>query len=322
MLNSDISVAGVPLAHPIYNAASPIAETKKDIYSLMYDPCNDWTAAVLTKTVTLKPRTGNYGTIYAQVSDNDVPLYSLNSIGLRNKGLPYYNRLADKAALNNGTQKPLFLSLEGASALSHPEISPVFSLLELNVSCPNTGTSAPADRLPDLYEFLRQYFEGEAHTACPIGLKIPFMGNPHRTRELCDIVWQFPQIRFLTAINSVSGGLDFDVCEGAGGREEAQGGTGMALSLTPKIQVQGDRHFGGVSGRAILPLALGTVAVLVEELAPKLDIVGCGGVYSDYDVYKFLHVGASAVQMYTGLTHSEKLPVTHQPQPASAFSAP
>ncbi len=58
------------------------------------------------------------------------------------------------------------------------------------------------------------------------------------------------------------------------------------------------RTFGGLSGPAILPIALRMVAE-VHRACPDIPLVGLGGIESGADVVRFLLAGASAVQVGT-----------------------
>ena len=58
------------------------------------------------------------------------------------------------------------------------------------------------------------------------------------------------------------------------------------------------RTFGGLSGPAILPIALRMV-VEVHRACPDLPLVGLGGIETGADVVRFLLAGASAVQVGT-----------------------
>ncbi len=58
------------------------------------------------------------------------------------------------------------------------------------------------------------------------------------------------------------------------------------------------RTFGGLSGPAIMPIALRMVYEIHRAL-PEIPLVGLGGIESGLDVVRFLLVGASAVQVGT-----------------------
>ncbi len=56
---------------------------------------------------------------------------------------------------------------------------------------------------------------------------------------------------------------------------------------------------GGIGGKALKLTALGMVHMLFKYLTNKVEIVGCGGIYSAKDVLDFVVCGATAVQIGT-----------------------
>ena len=75
-------------------------------------------------------------------------------------------------------------------------------------------------------------------------------------------------------------------------------GPGMFIdteSATPKLGIMGGA--GGVTGRAIFPIALNCVYKLAQTVS--IPIVGSGGIATADDVLQMLMAGASAVQLYT-----------------------
>jgi dihydroorotate dehydrogenase subfamily 1 len=89
---------------------------------------------------------------------------------------------------------------------------------------------------------------------------------------------------------------------------EAQGADAISItnSIGPGLDVQLETGrpvlgissgLGGLSGRAIFPIALACVAAVAENV--KIPVIGVGGISSYQDVLKMLMVGASAVQIYT-----------------------
>ena len=75
-------------------------------------------------------------------------------------------------------------------------------------------------------------------------------------------------------------------------------GPGMFIdteSATPKLGIMGGA--GGVTGRAIFPIALNCIYKLAQTVS--IPIVGSGGIATADDVLQMLMAGASAVQLYT-----------------------
>ena len=75
-------------------------------------------------------------------------------------------------------------------------------------------------------------------------------------------------------------------------------GPGMLIdtkTAKPKLGIKSGG--GGVTGKAIFPIALWCVHQLSETLS--IPVVGCGGIFTADDAIQMLMAGASAVQLYT-----------------------
>jgi len=73
-------------------------------------------------------------------------------------------------------------------------------------------------------------------------------------------------------------------------------GPGMLIdtkTAKPKLGIKSGG--GGVTGKAIFPIALWCVHQLSETLG--IPVVGCGGIFTADDVIQMLMAGASAVQL-------------------------
>lgn len=60
---------------------------------------------------------------------------------------------------------------------------------------------------------------------------------------------------------------------------------------------------GGLSGPPIKPLALRTLRKFYTLTSGKIPLIGCGGIMTADDALQFARNGASAVQLYTGMTY-------------------
>src|SRR5947208_3378077 len=81
MIDLTTSIGGIELKYPVYNASGPFTKEKSDLERLAI-ACS---GAVLSKTCTLEPRTGNVKP-RRKIKD----YCSLNSDGLDNYGVNYY----------------------------------------------------------------------------------------------------------------------------------------------------------------------------------------------------------------------------------------
>ena len=58
---------------------------------------------------------------------------------------------------------------------------------------------------------------------------------------------------------------------------------------------------GGISGKAVQDLADAMLAYIRRREGDRFVLIGCGGVFSAEDAYKKIRLGASLVQMITGM---------------------
>ena len=157
---------------------------------------------------------------------------------------------------------------------------------EINVSCPNIiGKEQLAYNLPQLEYFLDEVME--KHYNKPYGLKLPPFFDPVHIANLANLIKCYPNIKYLTCVNSIGNALDVNV--------ETNGGL-----IKPK------NGLGGLGGDYLLPVALSNVYQLKKAL-PHLDIIGCGGVKTGLDMYKHILVGATLVQVGTTLNREGPL---------------
>ena len=58
---------------------------------------------------------------------------------------------------------------------------------------------------------------------------------------------------------------------------------------------------GGISGKAVEELANKMIANIYKKTKGKYTIIGCGGVFSATDAYKKIRLGASLIELITGM---------------------
>jgi dihydroorotate dehydrogenase len=61
---------------------------------------------------------------------------------------------------------------------------------------------------------------------------------------------------------------------------------------------------GGMSGKVVDGLANELISHVYKKTAGRYVIVGCGGVFSAEDAYKKIRLGASLIQLITGMVYS------------------
>ncbi len=276
------TIGKLTLPHFIYNASGVWDTTTGQCIQLQD---TEYCGATITKSFTLNERTGNS---YPKYHFSD-PGFSINSNGLENLGLKHY--LYNVTPYN---EYPLFFSMADISTAANliTRIHNWFNSgketvgIELNLSCPNIGSPGAAYRADSLEEALRKIFESTGHIELTFGLKLPPYYLPEEFAAVGNVIGNFQkQIDFVTCINSIPNGLDFDIDNNV-----------------PVISPNGG--YGGIGGPALLPVGLANVnrfAQFFRENNIEVAVVGCGGIRSGADAYKYLLAGASAVQVGTHL---------------------
>ncbi|HGF8031008.1 dihydroorotate oxidase [Enterococcus faecium] len=267
-------------ANPLMNASGVHCMTTQELDELAHSEAG----AFITKSCTINERKGNPEPRYF-----DVPLGSINSMGLPNLGFSYYLEyaLAYEKVQENQNQ-PLFFSIAGMSVhenlemLEKIEKSGFNGITELNLSCPNVpGKPQLAYDFEATYETLKEVF---SIFSKPLGIKLPPYFDFAHFDQMADILNQFP-LTYVNAINSVGNGLYIDIEQ-------------EAVVIKPK------EGFGGIGGEYIKPTALANVRAFYTRLKPEIQIIGTGGIRTGQDAFEHLLCGASMLQIGTEL-HKE-----------------
>lgn len=267
------SVAGVALEHPVVNAAGT-AKSLDDVTRLARSPV----AAVTLGSITKAARDGNAGEVYASR-----PGYAVNALGMPNRGADFYRDvLPEMAGIVHEAGKPLIVSVAGFSPEENGELAHVAAdggcdLVELNLGCPNVWEDGEQKRIMSFDpELVVRSLEAAAGAGAPVGVKLSPLSDPVLLAEVAAAA-AGAGARFVVSCNTFPNGLALK----ADGR--------------PAVDV----GFGGVSGAAMKPVALGQVSQLRALLPDAVDLVGCGGVRSGQDVRDLLAVGAVATGLAT-----------------------
>ena len=266
---------GLALANPVMPASGTFSfgleEHGFDVQEL---------GAVVTKTVTLRPRAGS-----PQPRTAETPAGMLNAIGLQNPGV---NAVVSKMAPRWARWRvPVIVSILGASVEEYGQVASRLegvagvSGVEVNISSPNANRGGMEfGQEPDAAAAVTEAVV--RHTTLPVIVKL--------TPNVTDIV--------AVARAVVDAGAD-------------------ALCLINTLQAMAidartrrpviDRVFAGLSGPAIKPVALR----MVYQVANALDvpIIGCGGVTNGTDAVEFLQAGATAVQVGTATFVNPRAPL-------------
>ncbi|VTX74594.1 Dihydroorotate dehydrogenase A (fumarate) [Enterococcus hirae] len=264
-------------ANPFMNASGVHCMTTTELVELEQSNAG----AFITKSCTLNERAGNPEPRYF-----DVPLGSINSMGLPNRGFDYYLDYA----LNYEKQQtqPLFFSIAGMSAAENLEMltmiekSDFQGITELNLSCPNVpGKPQLAYDFEATEDLLQQVF---ARFTKPLGIKLPPYFDLAHFDQMAEILNQFP-LTYVNSINSIGNSLYIDTQK-------------EAVVIKPK------EGFGGLGGEYVKPTALANVRAFYTRLKPEIKIIGTGGIRNGQDAFEHLLCGATMLQIGTEL-HKE-----------------
>jgi dihydroorotate dehydrogenase len=152
-----------------------------------------------------------------------------------------------------------------------------FSYFELNISCPNLiGTISfyPPENLKQLLTALEAVQINK-----PVFIKMPITETDEATRAMLKIIEQFPFIKGV-----IFGNLWKD-------RESSDFNAEEIAKATK----------GNFSGKPTFERSNELIKLAYKEFGHRFVIIGCGGVFSAEDAYKKIRLGASLIQMITGM---------------------
>lgn len=157
-------------------------------------------------------------------------------------------------------------------------------MLELNFSCPHMTVEGAGAKVGQVHELVQRYTETvRSVTTLPLVAKmtpnITDMGVPAMHAKNGGA-------NGISAINTVRGlaGIDPD-------------------TWVPSLGVFGKGAISGISGPAVKPIGLRFIAELALEEQLGLPLSGIGGIETWVDALEYLLVGATTVQVTTGVIH-------------------
>lgn len=237
--------------------------------------------AIVTKTLTLKPRQGNLAPRTCETTGG-----LLNSIGLENPGLAIFIR--DKLPFLKKTGVPIIISVaseekpeEFLELVAQLNIIEEVAAIELNISCPNVQ-----------------------------GRENLIAQDPAATYKIVREVRSVTDKTIITKLspNVTSIGDIAQAAEDAGSDAVALINTLSAMSIDidkrrPKIAA----GIAGLSGPAIRPIAVKMVWEVFNKV--KIPIIGMGGIMDTSSALEFIIAGASAVSIGTANFINPKISV-------------
>ena len=253
----EVDVSGLRLRNPIMLASGILGSCVGSLNRIAKHA-----GAVVTKSVGLRGRKG-----YSNPCVTILECGFLNAVGLASPPALDFARELE----NFNRSCPLIVSLFGSSPEEFRELVKIFDVanaFELNLSCPHAkGLGLEVGMDFDLvYEIVRSV---KKETDKPVFAKVSANLDYVELAKVCESA----KIDGIVAINTVKG---------------------LAIDIVAKKPILSNVS-GGLSGKAIKPIALKCVWDLFEEV--NVPIVGCGGISNWKDVVEFLLAGAKAVQV-------------------------
>jgi len=271
----EVNLCGIKLANPILAASGPFG------YGHEYRELTGFKdlGGIIVKGVSLEPWEGNPPPRVTETASG-----MLNAVGLQNPGLKSF--LEDHLPSLSGTGPRLFVNVVGCTAEEYTGVvagldkAEGIDGLELNISCPNVKAGGMA-----------------------------FGTDPQATGRLVSAVRRETTLPLLVKLspNVTDIGVIARAAEeaGADGISLVNTLSGMLIDTAQKKPLLGN-VFGGLSGPAIMPVALRMVWQAAE--AVKIPVLGMGGIVSAGDALQFIMAGARAVALGTGLFYEPDLP--------------
>ena len=225
--------------------------------------------AIITKTITLNPRTGNPMPRICETAAG-----MLNSIGLQNEG--FDNFIKEKLPYLSKIGTPVIISISGNNIdeffILAKRLDKIKSIsgIELNISCPNINCEGlVAQDAKETYEVVKAVRKITGKTI---------------------ITKLSPNVTDIVKIAKAA--------ENAGSDAISLVNTflGMAIDIETRKPKLGNIT-GGLSGPCIKPIALR----MVYDVSRNIDIpvIGIGGIMNSNDAIEFIIAGASAIQVGT-----------------------
>jgi dihydroorotate dehydrogenase (NAD+) catalytic subunit len=216
---------------------------------------------VVTKSIGPHPKEGHAGPCLVVLEDG-----LLNAMGLPNPSKDFLEEITGLA------KKPVVASIFGGTPEEFAEVAGWFAGkvagFELNLSCPHAeGYGAAIGSDPNLVEACTR---AVSSSGVPTWVKLT------------------PNVTDITAIGKAA--------EKGGASALVAINTVKAMRISTGLRrpVLGNRY-GGLSGKAVFPIAVRCVFELYE--AVKIPVIGCGGVSTADNVIEMMMAGAQAVEI-------------------------
>ncbi len=256
-----VDVGGVRLGNHLLLAAGILGTTGASLARVLASGAG----GVVTKSIGPAPSDGHPGPCVVVLDDG-----LLNAMGLPNPSSDFVDEITSLKG------KPVIVSIFGGTPGEFSEVAAWFADIaagfELNLSCPHAeGYGAALGSDPEMVEACTR-----AVTRLGLPTWVKLTPNVADIAS-CGLAAEKGGAHAVVAINTLKA---------------------MRISTGLRMPVLGNRY-GGLSGRAIFPVAVRCVYDLYE--ACSIPVIGCGGVSSADDVLEMMMAGASAVEIGTAV---------------------
>lgn len=274
-----MTLAGLPLQSPIVMASGILGIGR----AMLLRVAEGRIGAVVPKSCCIEPRAG-----HPNPTVIDYGWGLSNAVGLSNPGVTAeVEELAGLGAELTATGARFIASVFEATVDGFGRVTELVQacqpdMIELNISCPNTESD------------LGRMFAAEPSAAAAA------VGAARRATRLPIIAKLSPNVTDITEIARA--------CEAAGADILAccnTFGPGMTIDLTSGRPVLANRT-GGISGPAMLPLAVAKVAEVTR--AVQIPVIGIGGVTTGEAAAQMLAAGATAVGVGSAVWYRREVP--------------
>ena len=261
------NICGVEFRNPLMLAAGIMGSNASSMNWIL----KSGAGGVVSKSFSLNPHPG-----YVNPTTVAVDGGIINAIGLSNPGVKNFKEELAKIERENNV---VIASIYGATpdefSTLVSEVQDLVDMIELNISCPHAmdGYGASIGQSCDL-----------SHT---------IVSASKDASDVPIIAKLTPNVTDITEIAKT--------CEDAGADCLSlinTLGPGMKINIDVAKPVLSNK-FGGMSGKAIKPIAIRNVYSVYD--AVDIPLIGVGGVYTFADVVEFIFAGARAVQIGTAI---------------------
>jgi len=238
-------------------------------------------------TVTPKPQKGNPQPRLFRLVDSQA---LINRMGFNNKGVDYVcerlKRRTTKAIIGVNIGKNADTPYDEAwqdYAYCYRRVYPFADYIVLNLSSPNTQALRSLQYGQDLEALLDRAKNWQANLHKEHGKKVPTLIKiaPDLSEE---------EVLFL-AEQAIKFELEGIIACNTTISREHIADTECDLA----------KEKGGLSGLPLKPKAFSTFSILSKAIDQKIPLIACGGIFSREDALERLNLGASLIQVYTGL---------------------